>query len=85
MTYKQSSVDFYAEKSLDLFNLFQQGSITINDFRARMSIIEIEAKEMHEEEIKNAYGNEQSKLQDDGSWKTQTAEQYYELTYKGNK
>jgi hypothetical protein len=54
MTYKQSSVDFYAEKSLDLFNLFQQGSISINDFRARMSIIEIEAKEMHEKEIEDA-------------------------------
>jgi hypothetical protein len=54
MKYKQSSVDFYAEKSLDLFNLFQQGSISINDFRARMSIIEIEAKAMHEKEIEDA-------------------------------
>ena len=54
MNDKQSSVDFYAEKSLDLFNLFQQGSISINDFRARMSIIEIEAKAMHEKEIEDA-------------------------------
>ena len=51
---KQSSVDFYAEKSLDLFNLFQQGSISINDFRARMSIIEIEAKEMEKKQIEDA-------------------------------
>jgi hypothetical protein len=28
-----------------------------------------------------AHGEEQSKLQDDGSWKRQTAEQYYNETY----
>lgn len=40
-----------------------------------------QAKQMHKEEIKDAHGEEQSKLQDDGSWKRQTADQYYNETY----
>lgn len=42
------------------------------------------AKEMEKEQIKNAHGDEQSKLQDDGRWKIQTAEQYYNETYGEN-
>ena len=77
---QQSSVDFYAEKSLDLFNLFQQGSISINDFRARMFIIEIEAKAIHKEEIINAtiYGD-----RFEGCYGLDS-EQYYNRTYGGN-
>ena len=39
------------------------------------------AKEMEKEQILEAHGDEQSKLQDDGSWRTQTAEQYYNETF----
>jgi len=41
-----------------------------------------QAKEMEKQQIQNAHGDEQSKLQDDGSWKRQTAEQYYNETFK---
>lgn len=40
------------------------------------------AKEMEKEQIMDAYGDEQSHLQDDGSWKRTTAEQYYNETYE---
>ena len=40
-----------------------------------------QAKAMEKEQIIEAHGDEQSKLQDDGSWKTQTAEQYYSETF----
>tara|TARA_R110000868_G_scaffold165187_1_gene398120 strand:+ start:229 stop:462 length:234 start_codon:yes stop_codon:yes gene_type:complete len=48
-------------------------------------IIEITqlAKAMEKEQIIDAYGDEQSHLQDDGSWRTVTSEQYYNETYGG--
>jgi hypothetical protein len=83
---KQSSVDFYAEKSLDLFNLFQQGSISINDFRARMLIIEIEAKAMHKKEIKDAiyWGNIKGYDEHKRTWVFDEDEQYYNETFNTN-
>ena len=39
------------------------------------------AKEMHKDQIIDAHGDEQSHLQDDGTWKMVTAEQYYNETY----
>lgn len=39
------------------------------------------AKAMHKEEIMKAHGKEQPKRQNDGSWKLQTSEQYYNETY----
>jgi hypothetical protein len=41
-----------------------------------------QAKEKEKENIFEAYGDEQSNLQDDGSWKRTTAEQYYKETFK---
>ena len=41
-----------------------------------------QAKEMEKQQIINAHGDEQSYLQDDGSWKTIYAEEYYNETYK---
>ncbi len=39
-------------------------------------------KAMFEKQIMDAHGDEQSYLQDDGSWRTITAEQYYNETFK---
>jgi hypothetical protein len=39
------------------------------------------AKAMHKEEIMDAHGEEQDYLEDDGSWRRQTAEQYYNETF----
>jgi len=41
-----------------------------------------QAKAMEKEQIMDAYGDEQSHLQDDGSWEIKTSEQYYKETYK---
>jgi hypothetical protein len=43
-----------------------------------------QAKAMEREQIIDAHGDEQSHLQDDGSWRTVTAEHYYNETYKQN-
>ena len=39
------------------------------------------AKEMEKQQIIDAHGDEQSHLQDDGSWRTVSAEQYYNEEY----
>jgi len=40
-----------------------------------------QAKEMFQEQIEKAHGEDRSYLQDDGSWKTINGEQYYNETY----
>ena len=49
-----------------------------NKYKERFKI----AKQMEKEQIINAHGDEQSYLQDDGSWKTIYAEEYYNETFK---
>lgn len=39
------------------------------------------AKQKEKQQIIDAHGDEQSHLQDDGSWRTVSAEQYYNETY----
>jgi hypothetical protein len=74
---KQTAVEWLSEKVLHReYELLTQ--------EKKRKILE-QAKEMEKEQIKSAHGEEQSKLQDDGSWKRQTAEQYYNETYGGNK
>ena len=45
----------------------------------------VELLQVEKEQIMEAHGEEQSKLQDDGSWKRQTAEQYYNEIYGEDK
>jgi hypothetical protein len=40
-----------------------------------------QAKAMHKKEIMGAHGEEQNYLEDDGSWRMQTAEEYYNETF----
>jgi hypothetical protein len=40
-----------------------------------------QAKEMFQQQIEKAHGEDRSYLQDDGSWKTINGEQYYTQTY----
>ena len=40
-----------------------------------------QAKQIEKDQIIKAHGDEQSYLQDDGSWRKITAEQYYNETY----
>ena len=41
----------------------------------------LEVLELEKQQIIDAHGDEQSHLQDDGSWRTVTSEQYYNETY----
>ena len=47
--------------------------------------IKKEALEEEKKEIMNAHGEEEDYLQDNGSWKRLTAEEYYNQTYNQNK
>jgi len=69
MENKQTAVEWLAEQLL---------GIGIKD--CPNGIIE-QAKEMEKEQIIDAHGDEQSHLEDDGSWRTVTVEQYYNETY----
>ena len=68
---KQSSIEWLFEQ----YKLI--GMLTIAQVQ--------KAKAMHKVEIMNAHGEEQSYLEDDGSWTRQTAEQYYNETFNTNK
>ena len=74
--YKQSSVEILADFLLQHCNP-TICNVEWSDFKLAIE----QAKAMHKKEIENAHGEEQSKLQDDGSWKRQTAEQYYNETF----
>jgi len=76
---QQTAVEWFSELSLNQFNLFQEGHISISEFKNRMSSIEIKAKEMHRQEIINAVdGYPIANRYLDGN-------EYYEQTYGGNK
>lgn len=77
--YKQSSVDFYAEQSLNLFNLFQYGQISINEFRTKMHEVEIQSKKIHKEEIIEAW----SSGYDEEDRATSNPLNYYNETFGG--
>ena len=85
MSNKQSSVDFYAEQSLNLFNLFQQGQISINEFRTKMYEVEIQSTKMHKEEMIE-FGNDLL-AQNDTTYiaMPNLSEQYYNQLFGGNK
>jgi hypothetical protein len=69
---KQTAVEWFIEE------LFKKIDYT----QVPQKLID-QAKEMEKEQIMDAHGEEQSKLQDDGSWKKQTDIQYYNETHGG--
>ena len=73
---KQTAVE-WLENELDFLSNYIDEMARFNLFK--------QAKEMEKQQILEAHGDEQSKLQDDGSWKTQTSEQYYFETFNTNK
>lgn len=80
---KQSSVDFYAEQSLNLFNLFQKGQISMNEFKTKMYEVEIQSTKMHKEEIIISHINGQAEY-DQLAYRDivkHVAEQYYNATF----
>lgn len=72
---KQTALDWYWDKIKSHFehdgDLLETASFTFAI-----------AKQKEREQIIEAHGDEQSHLQDDGSWRTISAEQYYNETYK---
>jgi hypothetical protein len=78
---QQTALEWYSDKLLDILGELVN-NFTIEQTLANHYALK-KAEEMEKEQIKNAHGDEQSKLQDDGTWRVQTAEEYYNETYGG--
>ena len=85
---QQTAVGFFLEQSI-LLDLkrdnYTHTGFTHDQYLMAKIELRIKVREMEKKQIINAHGDEQSKLQDDGTWKVQTAKQYYNETYGGNK
>ena len=77
---KQTAVEWLIEKLNQCEPMYS--GIQSNEHKEHIEKLIEQAKEMEKEQIINAHGDEQSYLQDDGSWKTIYAEQYYNETFK---
>ena len=75
---KQTAVEWYAiEMANYLKDIYGDGIINLDILK--------QAKEMFTKQIIDAHGDDRSYLQDDGSWKRITGEQYYNETYGGKR
>jgi len=83
---KQSSVEWYIEKILDLDYEYAKGLITLGVWSERKNALIEQAKALHKEETKNAYwAGIDDRFPLDKDWVKQCAEKYYNKTYGGNK
>lgn len=80
---KQTSVDWLSEQTYNLFNLLQQGIITMGQFRFKMMYFEQQAKEMEKEQMAIMYSHAKLSLLD-GNGHGQDFDDYYNETYGGN-
>jgi len=71
---KQTAIEWLIDKL---------SNIKAKDVNSTLEVFLIcqQAKALEKEQIIDAHGDEQSKLQDDGTWRVQTGEQYYNETY----
>jgi hypothetical protein len=81
MSKQKSAVEQFAEQlaSKNLLGIYTYDEMVLFDDLLN------QFKEMEKQQIIDAHGDEQSKLQDDGTWRVQTGEDYYNETYGGNK
>jgi hypothetical protein len=75
---KQTAVEWYAEKSIILFDNLRSGKITFKIWFKEQALLLEQAKEMDKEQHKKTYN--QSFMSN-----FQTFEDYYNETYGGNK
>lgn len=84
---QQTAFGFFLEQSI-LLDLKRDNcshtEFTHDEYLMAKIELRIKVWEMQKKQIINAHGDEQSKLQDDGTWKVQTGEQYYNETYGGD-
>jgi hypothetical protein len=80
---KQSSVEWYIEKILDLDYEYAKGLITLGVWSERKNALIEQAKAMHKEEIKNAHTI--GYVIGGGNGYIHEPEQYYNETFGGNK
>ena len=78
---KQSSLEYYIEKILDLDYEYAKGLITLGVWSERKNALIEQAKAMHKEEIIWAHG---IKMKGVNNHKCVSGEQYYNETYGGN-
>jgi len=84
---KQSSVEWYIEKILDLDYKHAKGLITLGVWSKRKNALIEQAKAMHKEEIEEAFANgvyDEYEYHINNEPRKNT-EQYYSETFGGNK
>ena len=82
---KQTAVDWFSEQTCNIFNLFQEGLISMKDFRNKMISFEDQAKAMEKEQIETAHQNGfycGNDICNATNPEFQSAEQYYKNTYE---
>jgi len=83
MNNKQSSVEWYAKQLQILADKVFKIGLTLDEFRVQKHELFNKAKEIHKEEMINTWGNGWANGDIDEPY--ETAEQYYNETYGGNK
>jgi hypothetical protein len=84
---KQTAVDWYAEKSIILFDNFQTGKINFKEWLKQYALLLGQAKEMEKEQCITFYvkGCIDTYGMDEGDDDRKDAETWYNETYGGNK
>lgn len=82
---KQTSIEWFAQKDTELTIQFLEGKLNQIQLAIEKMQCLNKAKQMHKEEIEDAFNNGMSNSEDyftDG--KTEESENYYQETYGGN-
>jgi hypothetical protein len=82
---KQTAVEWYAEKSIILFDNLRSGKITFKIWFKEQSLLLGQAKEMEKEQTLDFTRNAVRKILDEDRQNPFNLEQYYNETYGGNK
>ena len=84
---KQSSIEWLHSNNETICEMLLLDKIPKSTYEQLINCFSMNlehAKAMHKEEIMGAHGEEQNYLEDDGSWRMQTAEEYYNETFNTN-
>jgi hypothetical protein len=83
---QQTAVDWYAEKSIILFDNFQTGKINFKEWFKQYAILLEQAKDMEREQHKKTYFDSTSQFDNSAEMTYKKSfDEYYNETYGGNK
>ena len=83
---KQTVVEWYNLKVIELMTQREQENIDVLEFRNQLDLLLTQAKEMEKQQIVEAHGNKLKKSKDEGNYEYWfSGEDYYNKTYKNTK